>query len=52
MIGDGVNDVLLAKNAGVLSCSFLIGLTVRHVLLKLKPDFSYENLLELTKLFC
>jgi phosphoglycolate phosphatase len=52
MIGDGVNDVLLAKNAGVLSCSFLNGLTDRNVLLKLKPDFSYENLLELTKLFC
>jgi phosphoglycolate phosphatase len=52
MIGDGVNDVLLAKNAGVLSCSSLNGLTDRNVLLKLKPDFSYENLLELTKLFC
>jgi phosphoglycolate phosphatase-like HAD superfamily hydrolase len=52
MIGDGVNDVLVAKNAGILSCAFLNGLTDRNVLLKLKPDFSYENLLELTKLFC
>jgi phosphoglycolate phosphatase len=51
MIGDGVNDVLLAKNAGILSCSFLEGLTDRDLLLRLQPDFSYENALELTRLF-
>ncbi|MDO9558128.1 MAG: HAD-IA family hydrolase [Syntrophales bacterium] len=52
VIGDGVNDILLAKNAGLLSCAFLNGLTGRETLLNLKPDDSCEHLSEITKIFC
>lgn len=52
VIGDGVNDILLAKNAGLLSCAFLNGLTGREQLLNLKPDDSCEHLSEITKIFC
>ena len=51
VIGDGVNDIMLAKNAGVLSCALLNGLTVREILLALNPDFACEGLRELTKIF-
>lgn len=52
MIGDGVNDILLAKNAGLLSCAFLNGLTGRKMLLSLNPDYICEVLPEITGLFC
>jgi phosphoglycolate phosphatase len=52
VIGDGVNDILLAKNAGLLSCAFLNGLTGRETLLNLKPDDSCEHLTEITKIYC
>ncbi|MFH1079509.1 MAG: HAD-IA family hydrolase [Pseudomonadota bacterium] len=52
VIGDGVNDILLAKNAGFLSCAFLNGLTGREALLNLKPDDSCEHLYEITKIYC
>lgn len=51
VIGDGVNDILLAKNAGFLSCAYLNGLTGRETLLNLKPDDSYEHLYEITELY-
>ena len=51
VIGDGVNDILLARNAGVLSCAILSGLTSRETLLSLKPDDVCEYLSEITKLF-
>jgi len=51
VVGDGINDVLLAKNAGALSCAFLSGLGSREQLLSLKPDFTCESLFELTELF-
>ncbi|MDD5169965.1 MAG: HAD-IA family hydrolase [Syntrophales bacterium] len=51
VIGDGVNDIMLAKNAGVSSCSFLGGLTKREILLALRPDFVCENMEELSSLF-
>jgi phosphoglycolate phosphatase len=51
VIGDGVNDILLAKNAGLLSCAFLNGLTGREKLLNLKPDDNCEHLLEIKELF-
>jgi len=51
IIGDGVNDILLAKNAGLLSCAFLNGLTDRETLLNLNPDYSCEHLSEITKIF-
>ena len=52
VIGDGVNDIHLAKNAGLLSCAFLNGLTGRETLLNLEPDFSCEHLPEITRIFC
>jgi phosphoglycolate phosphatase len=51
IIGDGPNDILLAKNAGVWSCACLNGLAPRNSLLKLQPDYSCESLLELRELF-
>ena len=51
VIGDGVNDIVLTKNTGVLSCAFLNGLGNRDVLLSLKPDFFYEDILELKEMF-
>jgi phosphoglycolate phosphatase len=51
VIGDGVNDIMLAKNTGVLSCALLNGLTKRENLLALDPDFACEGLRELIKLF-
>lgn len=52
VIGDGVNDIQLAKNARLLSCAFLNGLTGRETLLNLKPDNSCEHLSEITKIYC
>lgn len=51
VVGDGVNDILLAKNAGLLSCAFLNGLTGRDALLALEPDERCEHLTEITKMF-
>jgi len=51
IVGDGRNDILLAKNAGILSCAFLGGLTKRDLLLSLNPDFTCESLAELPALF-
>ena len=52
VIGDGINDILLAKNTGALSCAFLNGLGRRDLLLDQKPDFVCENISELKSLFC
>ncbi|WP_041584853.1 HAD family hydrolase [Syntrophus aciditrophicus] len=52
VVGDGINDVLLAKNAGMISCAFLGGLGSREELLSSKPDYVCETLPELTRLFC
>jgi len=51
IIGDGPNDILLARNAGVWSCACLNGLAPRDNLLKLRPDYSCESLLEIRELF-
>ena len=51
VIGDGVNDVIIAQNAGVLSCALLNGLGHRDDLLKLHADYYCENILELNSLF-
>lgn len=50
VIGDGVNDVLLAQNGGALSCAYLKGLTPREKLLALRPDRTYEDPAELVTL--
>ncbi len=51
VIGDGINDVILAKSAGAWSCAFLNGLTTRGDLLGLDPDFTCESILELKNIF-
>ncbi len=50
VIGDGVNDVLLARNGGAMSCAYLNGLTAREALLALRPDRTYEDPVELMTL--
>lgn len=47
VIGDGINDVLLAKRGGALSCAFLNGLTPRETLLSHHPDLTCEDLSDL-----
>lgn len=47
VIGDGINDILVARNAGAVSCAFLNGLTEREKLLSLHPDGVCEHLSEL-----
>ncbi len=51
MIGDGVNDVMIARHTGILSCALLNGLGNREDLLKLKADYYCEDVLELQSLF-
>jgi phosphoglycolate phosphatase len=51
VVGDGDNDILLAKNAGVLSCALLNGLGSRKKLLSLNPDYVCESITELKTLF-
>lgn len=51
IIGDGINDVAVAKNAGILSCVYLNGLGNKEALLALNADFYCENLLEINSLF-
>ncbi|MBW6485910.1 MAG: HAD-IA family hydrolase [Syntrophobacterales bacterium] len=52
MIGDGANDILLAKRAGAISCAFLNGISDREKLLSLAPDFVCERLSDLKAFFC
>jgi len=52
VIGDGVNDILLGRNAGALSCAFLNGITGREKLLALAPDLTCETLSDLKILLC
>jgi len=47
VIGDGVNDILLAKQGGVMSCALLNGLGDRNRLLELQPDYALEDIREL-----
>jgi len=51
IIGDGINDILLAKNTGTLSCALLNGLGDRDILLSLDPDYHCEKISELEDLF-
>ncbi len=50
VIGDGVNDIKMARQAGALVCAYLNGLGKRDELLELNPDLVCENLREITKL--
>jgi phosphoglycolate phosphatase len=51
MTGDGRNDILVAKNSGILSCAYLNGLGGRKDLLNLNADYYCEDLLEINSLF-
>jgi phosphoglycolate phosphatase len=52
IVGDGMNDFLLAKNAGIISCIYLNGLGRRQDLLEANADYYCEDLLEINSLFC
>ena len=51
IIGDGINDIAVAKNSGILSCAYLNGLGNRQDLLNLKADYYCNDLLEINSLF-
>ncbi|OGS19505.1 MAG: hypothetical protein A3J83_06175 [Elusimicrobia bacterium RIFOXYA2_FULL_40_6] len=50
MIGDSMNDVLVAKAAKVTSCAVGYGLEDKKTLSSHKPDFFIENIKELKKI--
>jgi phosphoglycolate phosphatase len=52
IIGDGINDIVLAKNSGILSCAYLNGLGKPADLLAADADFYCKNLSEISSLFC
>jgi phosphoglycolate phosphatase len=52
IIGDGVNDIIVAKKSGILSCAYLNGLGKRQELLNLNADYYVENILDVNTLFC
>jgi len=47
IIGDGVNDLLLAKNTGLLCACHLNGLGKKEDLQALQPDMTFEHFTEL-----
>lgn len=47
VIGDGHNDILLARNAGARSCAVLNGIGRREALLAMRPDFAIERMVDL-----
>lgn len=51
IIGDGINDITVAKNSGILSCAYLNGLGNRQDLLCLNADYYCDDLLEINSLF-
>jgi phosphoglycolate phosphatase len=51
IIGDGINDIILARNSGIMSCALLNGLGKREELLAEKADYYCEDILEINSLF-
>ena len=51
MVGDGVNDILSARAAGVWSCAVGYGFTDGEVLKGLNPDFLVESILDIIRYF-
>lgn len=51
IVGDGMNDIVLAKKSGILSCACLNGLGNRQELLNAQADYYCEDLLEINSLF-
>ncbi len=52
IIGDGLNDIALAKNSGILSCAYLNGLGNAEKLLAEQPDYYFKNFSEMASIFC
>lgn len=51
MIGDGINDITVAKRSGILSCACLSGMGKKDDLLRLRADYYCTSLGELTEIF-
>ncbi len=51
IIGDGINDILVARGSGILSCAYLNGLGNRQELLNARADYYCDDLLEINSLF-
>ena len=51
IIGDGVNDVLLAQNSGIVSCALFCGYTERETLTALAPDYCCDTIDEVKMFF-
>jgi phosphoglycolate phosphatase len=51
IIGDGINDIVVARNSGILSCACLNGLGNRQALLNAHANYYCENLLGINSLF-
>jgi len=51
VVGDGKNDMMLAKKSGVTSCAVLNGLSARETLLQFEPDYTCESITELKDIF-
>jgi phosphoglycolate phosphatase len=51
MVGDGVNDIIVAQNSGIISLGLLNGLGNREDLLKQNADYYCEDILQLNSLF-
>jgi phosphoglycolate phosphatase len=51
VIGDGPNDILSARAAGVRSCGIKSNIGDPQKLLKSKPDYLISHMKELTRLF-
>lgn len=51
MVGDGINDIMVAQKSGILSLGLLNGLGNRNDLLKQNADYYCEDILELNSLF-
>jgi phosphoglycolate phosphatase len=51
VVGDGKNDMMMAKKSGVSSCAFLNGLSEREKLLRYEPDYTCESIAELKDIF-
>ena len=47
IIGDGINDILAGKNAGVKVCSVTYGYTKKEKLLEFNPDYIIDSIAEL-----
>lgn len=51
MIGDGKNDIDVARNAGIFCCVFLNGLGNKEELLKKNPEYIFEDIKDIESIF-